>query len=506
VIRREIIAVAALLCAIPVLVAQQPQRGLVPLQAVCRYAPTVGSPAERLSEVRALAEGKKTSFLATPATDVASEGGCNARRGKPFVSVSFTSAGVVSEEDGAMWQGKGLNGAASVGLSRTWGRLQADIRPIFVFSQNLRFSALVRPSSETDFRNEDWPNMIDLPFRYGDRPFAQAFFGESKVQLNSKLVSGGISTASQRWGPARHYPLLVSSDGPGYPRMFVESRDISTVLGDFTSHWQVGFLEASHWSGLTVGQRSRVSSAFLGAYTPRWIPALTVGGARFFHVRREPGTLNLRHALLPFTGVLKTNSVDASVGGFNQLASAMFSLSPGAGVEVYGEFLRDDHNSDLRDLIGEPDHASAYVLGMRHSRIRRGVTEQLTLETLNSRFSHIHRVRQQAAVTTHSTITEGHTYRGQPIGSSALLDGGGMVVSLVRAAKRKATEASVELRRHHANGEGGTINGRPSESLSVRWGRLILADGHVFGVTGTYRLGFGPGSDSKFTLSTNWVP
>jgi hypothetical protein len=484
--------------------AQQPDLGMVPLRAACRYATTVGSPSERLLDAIRLANGGKNSFLGYSGWEPSL--GCAAQLGRPFVALSVNTTTATSTSDGALWQGKGANGAASIEASREWRRLSLQLRPVMVFSQNLPYAARVRPASANDFRNEDWPNQIDLPFRFGDRPLAQVHFGESTVQIAARKVRGGISTASQSWGPARHYPLLVGTDGPGYPRIFLEGRELSTIGGRLTAHWQFGILEASRWSDLAAGQRSRLSSAFMASYTPKWLPVVTLGGGRFFHIRREPGAINFENAILPFTGILKSNSVDASVGGFNQLASAMLSVSPGAGVEVFGELLRDDHNSTLRDLIAEPDHASAYVIGIRRARRTSEMVELVTIEAANSRFSHVHRIRPQAPVLTHSSIAEGHTHLGQSIGSSVLPGGGGLVFAVERARDRVSTHGSIEIRQERQKEEGGTWDGRPSSTASIRLGRRFMRSNQTLGFAARYQIGIGVGSRSNLTVSTDWSP
>jgi hypothetical protein len=49
----------------------------------------------------------------------------------------------------------------------------------------------------------------------------------------------------------------------------------------------------------------------------------------------------------------------------NQLLALFFRwVFPESGVEVYGEWGRDDHERDVTDLILDPDHSQAYLVGI----------------------------------------------------------------------------------------------------------------------------------------------
>ena len=106
--------------------------------------------------------------------------------------------------------------------------------------------------------------------------------------------------------------------------------------------------------------------------------------------------------LLPFTGLLKASNPtgETSSKDYNQVASVFARVAPrGAGIEAYGELYREDHNVDFRDLVGEPDHQSAYTLGVRRAWLRAdSVLSAFTFEVQNSRVSHLVRVRERGVL------------------------------------------------------------------------------------------------------------
>jgi hypothetical protein len=175
----------------------------------------------------------------------------------------------------------------------------------------------------------------------------------------------------------------------------------------------------------------------VASFQPRGLGGLELGGTRFFH-RRWEGWSDLPRALMsPVDGLLfKRNRAgidDPSSPAFlpdYQLASAFFRWPfPGAGFEFYGEFARNDASVDLREFGTEPDHDSAYLLGFRRLAHRRdGRLLLVRGEWVNSRITHLARVRPQARFYQHGQYVQGHTSRGEVLGSIDVMGGGGVSV------------------------------------------------------------------------------
>jgi hypothetical protein len=103
----------------------------------------------------------------------------------------------------------------------------------------------------------------------------------------------------------------------------------------------------------------------------------------------------------------------------NQVASLFLRwVLPRSGFEVYGEFGREDHSWDKRDLILEPDHESALGLGFRKAWARGGrQIFALRGEILDFRTPELWRHRTEGQVYTHNLVRQGHTNRGQVLGA-----------------------------------------------------------------------------------------
>jgi hypothetical protein len=174
------------------------------------------------------------------------------------------------------------------------------------------------------------------------------------------------------------------------------------------------------------------------AFSPRGADGLEVGAARFFHRRWRDG-LALDDFKIPFQGFTsgtinfseKYDPANPAYDPENQLVSAFARwVLPRSGFEMYGEYMRNDRNYDLRDALLEPDHDAAYTLGFQRawtdSARRRIVVARG--EVTNAEFSHLSRVRIQSWPYTHAPIAQGHTELGQSLGSYLVERGGGGAV------------------------------------------------------------------------------
>jgi len=489
----------------------------MPLATLCADDATAGSPVERTLLLGSLISPGRTSSLLRPLRDATADGiadslrqhfgstkdrSCGGMWTRPSLYLWYSSSAAHQDRDGAVWQGRGATISLTGGIRVRKGLVSLALRPLAFYSENRSFRPRPAPLGANDFRDPAWGGTIDVPYRFGDRSFGRIDPGESFARVQWRDAALGVTTASQHWGPAHFYPFMLGTEGPGYPRMFAEARQVSVGIGVATAHWQVGLLEASPYAGLAPGERSRIASAFIASFSPRPFPALELGAARFFHVRRTPGALNLSTATLPFSGLLKNQSRDVVVGGFNQLASAFFRLAPaGIGVETYGEFFREDHNANFRDLIAEPDHASGYTLGLRRTWNGASGLSSLTIEHANARISHLIRVRGQSPIYTHNPITEGHTYRGQPMGSSAMLGGGGTVLSWSLLRGERSLELAYERRAGAQNAEGGTWNGNTNGAHVFRFNQSrVVRGGGTYGFLVEAHAGFGDLGTSGVTV------
>ncbi|HEX8362173.1 MAG TPA: capsule assembly Wzi family protein, partial [Longimicrobium sp.] len=341
--------------------------------------------------------------------------------------------------DGAIWAGRGVTGALSAGATLRAGPLSLRVEPLVFWSQNSSFD--LAPNGETGdmrFADASRPRIIDLPQRFGDEAYMRVDPGQSTLRLDLLGVAAGISTANQVWGPAADLPLILGANAAGFPHAFLgSSTPVQVGIGRLHARAMWGDLAQSDYTHVSGHGSRRFVAGWVVTFLPAGLPGVEVGASRFFHNRWPASGLSFSDFVEPLQPFLKENLDPTGVGGDgvsdlgNQIAAVQARwVLPRGGFEVYGEYGREDHSWDVRDFLLEPDHASAYMVGGRKVWVRDGSLLSLRTELVESQISHIRQVRAQNAWYVHTRTTQGHTVRGQVLGSPAVYGGGGSVVAL----------------------------------------------------------------------------
>ena len=348
----------------------------------------------------------------------------------PGVQAVYNSGYPFSLNDGFAWTGRGMTVAARGGFAARWQPsrrivLSARVEPQVAWTANRRTDIV--PNGLTGpqrFGDALEPTVIDNPQRFGDRAFARATLGQSTVRVDAFGVAVGASTANQWFGPALVDPLVLGTNAAGFPHVFVgTSRPVNLGIGTAHVRVQAGRLSQSDYSTVPVGEARRLLTAVTAVATVRGVPGLELGGTRLFHGQwPDDGDFGPRLRALTqgffFTGGDPANGVVQ-----NQLAS-VFGRWAWPGFEVYGEYLRNDANLDLRDFWQEPDHDAGYTVGARRVwRRPDGTLTAFRFETLNTRIGHLNRLRYQTRPYQHTPIRQGHTEAGEVLGSAAAQGG-----------------------------------------------------------------------------------
>ena len=351
----------------------------------------------------------------------------------------YNSAYPFAANDGAVWAGRGATLSVQGGVAARVGVLSFALHPVAFVAENREFDLRGNArEGERVFADGLRPDVVDLPQRFGPGRYGRVDPGESYLRADAGGVAVGISTAAQVWGPGSEYPILLASAGPGFLHAFAgTSRPVDLWVACLHGRVVYGRLEQSAYSPVREGAaRRRFMSGVVGVVQPRGVPGLELGAGRFFHTPWPEEGLSPEDFRTPFQGLLKRSLPLDPEGNpaddrSNQLATFFFRWATrGAGAEVYGEYFREDHNYDLRDLLLEPDHSAAYMVGIRRAW-RPSPERMLTLraEAMNARLSHLARIRSQSPKTIHTGTLQGHTQRGQPLGGRAVYGGAGSIVA-----------------------------------------------------------------------------
>jgi hypothetical protein len=295
----------------------------------------------------------------------------------PVWFTSWNSSVPRGGNDGALWQGRGLNTSVSAGAAIVAGPLRLVFRPVAGYSSNVSYdlgpykpfssrSVTISPYSyRSIYRRE-----LDFVQRFGDGAVSWIHPGDSYAELSLLGFRTGLSTARQWYGPAIHHPIMFSYNAPGFLHAyFGTARPLRTLVGKAQFQYLFGGLRESGYYDDNPSNNLKAVSSFKFDYQPNWIPSLTVGLSRTYVEGYPSGRAELFAAIRkvfdpPLKKSLATEENPAGQDPDNQYIGIFGRwLFPEIGFELYGEFVRSDHNWDWRDFRMHPKHKGAYMYG-----------------------------------------------------------------------------------------------------------------------------------------------
>ncbi len=303
---------------------------------------------------------------------------------EPVLFQSVNTSLPRGNNDGAIWQGKGYNTAFTAGAEYTLGPLYVQFRPIMGMAQNREFDLGPHPVSrirsenvtteagEFSYRYFDQRSSIDYVVRFGDQTHNWFDLGDSSVELRYSGLRLALSKQRIWTGPAVHTSLQFGYSAPGFRHITLGTyRPLESPIGSFEFAYIFGKQKKSDYFDRDnqADLDQSINSLFV-TYAPRFIPGLSVGALRTF-IHQYPVSFSeyrwqaskIYEAFVR-TGLGTPGSPDGGDPD-NQIASVFLRwVHPPAGVEIYAEYGRNDHNADLRDFRQQPNHHRAYTVGM----------------------------------------------------------------------------------------------------------------------------------------------
>jgi hypothetical protein len=350
----------------------------------------------------------------------------------PSASIRYNTAFPYGSNDGPMWAGRGATTSVQAGLYARIGPLSLTLLPTAFRAENASFP-LAASVLTCQCGDPVYGAVVDKPQRFGSDAYQRFDPGQSSVRIDALGLNAGFSTANEGWGPSVEYPFTLGNNAPGFPHLFFGS---SSPLPIFVgkAHLRViyGRLDQTSYSPVVGSKfyfsrlepgRVRFTSGVIATFQPRGFDGLEIGGARFIHSIWPRSGIPSSYIRKPLQAFLKVRQpgVDQQVAGTdNQLASffARWAFRE-SGLEVYGEYGREDNSYDLRDLVQEPDHQRAYSLGLA-KLFNSGASQYnvVRLELMNFQLPPLATTgRGEGSIYIHSPIRQGHTNRGQLLGA-----------------------------------------------------------------------------------------
>lgn len=357
----------------------------------------------------------------------------------PQILVTLNSALPFSQNDGALWAGKGLSTRTLLGFKLETARARVIFAPEIILSANADWPL------KQDFYVPDVPQVpsgrgsrgyvlpyyfwtfpIDQPMRFGPKPIQRLDLGQSTAMVSVGRFDLAFSNENEWWGPGIRNAIVLSNNAPGFPHLFVRtSRPFRTRLGDLDARWLVGGLKESGYFDTVSTNDVRSISSFAATLQTRWDPNLSVGFARSVYATASGwGQFPWRwfHALTPANSPLPSAANDSTVSeeGRDHLYSLFARwVFPADGFEAYAEWARTRFPLSLRDFLTAPNNTQGYTIGAQWRGANwRGGTFRLQGEVTQLEQSATFRDRPLGSWYASPRVTQGYTHKGEMLGAS----------------------------------------------------------------------------------------
>lgn len=343
--------------------------------------------------------------------------------------MSVNSARPWGFNDGPVWQGRGATTALSGGFTAQWGPLRARVNPVLWIAANSDFALSPLPTSP-GLSPYSYPTrsgqFIDAPQRFGDARVARLDPGQSSLEVTYRGLTLGAATEAHRWGPGRRNPIVLSEQAGGFGHLRLGTAQPADVkIGRLHVQWLWGRLSESGYFDTLTRNDSRYITGATVSYFPKWTPGLELGANRVFVSRWRHGGPSLAEAFEVFIPLQKQAFADSANPLGNDKRDQMASLfarwvAVESQFELYAEWARGDHAWDLRDIMLQPEHASAFLLGFQKAF---GQTADGGLWSVAGEGTFLGAPRTsltrapRTAFYEHHLVRQGYTQRGQVLGA-----------------------------------------------------------------------------------------
>ncbi len=335
---------------------------------------------------------------------------------------SYPSGG----NDGALWQGRGSNASIRMGsilefkAASVW-RISVVLAPEILGSGNLPFKLL---PSEYEFGSAF--TKIDEVQRFGDVPFFDWWWGDSEVRITGRYMTLGYGTRYFWLGPASVYPVIMSNNGVGFPKLDFGLLPTETRIGEIEARAWWGRLKESDYFDTTDNYEYTFQSGLSASWSPSFVPMLTLGLHRTVATYWDvAGIDDILKILDPRYNGGKPDGGDGVSGNGQDDRDQRASLTvewniPDVNMRIYGEWARNDSSSNLSNVLRAVDHTDAFTIGVQQ-RVDGSLGAFIgTLEFSNLQLSEDYLFGDRWFISgfySHGMIVEGHTNQGQLLGA-----------------------------------------------------------------------------------------
>lgn len=335
---------------------------------------------------------------------------------QPLLETSFNSAWQFGMNDRSFWQGRGFNQIAIGGVAFRNSWVDLFVVPEVWWAQNADYSIRAARSGTSPFANY-WIS-IDQPQRMGNQALLSASLGQSSATFHSFNTEISIGTQNVRLGPGLRNNILLSENASGFPHVAVGTyTPWETRLGHLEWKLLWGQLTESDFYDDDPANNKRLLVGGSVSFSPAMLRGFSVSIHRTIHSPWEEA--GAYEAFQMFETIWKSARPrdDVSDSTDQALSVAAQFIFPNERFRVYLEWARNDHSSDLNDLLLNPEHTRAYVTGFDYAVPLETRQIQISGEIAVVGPTPTRDVRPAFPWYRHSRVPHGQTNEGQYIGA-----------------------------------------------------------------------------------------
>ncbi|WP_439474448.1 capsule assembly Wzi family protein [Algoriphagus formosus] len=269
----------------------------------------------------------------------------------------------------------------SGGVHYQWKELGVTFYPDFTFAQNTRFNGFEGFGNSTyDGGRFRYWDLGDNPERFGLNTYSRFSLGQSRISYGFKSFEIAIANQNIWSGPGQFNSLTFSNNTPGFPMASIGTRKpAKTFLGNFEVQLISGILNSTRQAPTQsdslntlyyrpIREKNRYVNGLTVSYNPKWVPGFYFGATRTVQTFTDSVGTSFIDILPVFWGLTKQSVGSDLIGESDKGRSQQISMfgryiHRPSRLEIYFEFGKRDHALNWRELILNPEHARAYILG-----------------------------------------------------------------------------------------------------------------------------------------------
>lgn len=348
--------------------------------------------------------------------------------------LQYNSTYAFGVNDGAFIPNRGFQNILSGGIYAEYKKLSFQLQPEFLMAQNLEYIGFPIEHQATILFYYEYMNRIDMPERFGDKPYNRLLPGQTSIRFNHEELSVGISTENLWWGPGRRNSLLLGNNAQGFLHFTANTRKpVQTKIGSFEGQLIAGFLKSSKylppWPDYRIQENpvfikkqengKRYLSGLIFTYQPKWVPGLFLGYGSINHLYRDDIT-DFSDLLPVFNGRKgPDNVVDPIRDKRQQFSSGYFRwMSPEGQFEFYGEYGTNGNSTTVSDFLITPESGRAFTFGFSYlmDLKKTGHHIQISSEMTQTGQTIREDIRDLKTWYIHDHVRHGYTQNGQVLG------------------------------------------------------------------------------------------